>query len=209
MVISWDINVPEDVWCRKRQDTFLSQPTSVVKMLFLTVGLKAQPWHAMEPALIQVLSLDVYSTKTINWPDAGLMLGRRRRRRPNINPALVNVSCFLGSCPCGGCFFTVWCQVTLVWMLSSPPGVSLTHGRPEIIAWSHSSTHTTTPLSSSFASVRLNICLANNKQFIYLSVIVAWQTCRLVTPVQLSLPRPSGSHMDHQHPLGLVAYNLT
>ena len=36
---------------------------------------------------------------TIHWPNAGLILARRRRRRPNINPALGQCTVFAGNCP--------------------------------------------------------------------------------------------------------------
>ena len=39
---------------------------------------------------------DNYLANTIHWSNAGPLLGRRRRRRANIGPALGNVSCLPG-----------------------------------------------------------------------------------------------------------------
>ena len=43
-----------------------------------------------------MIRVGAYPANTIHWPNAGLMLARRLRRRPNINPALGQYIVFAG-----------------------------------------------------------------------------------------------------------------
>ena len=41
-------------------------------------------------------STNCFPANTVHWPNAGLMLARRLRRRPNVNPALGQCIVFAG-----------------------------------------------------------------------------------------------------------------